>query len=78
VGPSPIQQIISSFGHLSADKWDPYVSFAVNWIQIGDLLELQIDLREYDRFLFQKRKVVIFDKFRLKYGNFMLTTLMIL
>jgi hypothetical protein len=41
VGPSPSQQIISSFCHLSANKWDPHVSLTINWIQIGDLLELQ-------------------------------------
>jgi hypothetical protein len=42
VGPSPSQQIISSFCNLGVDKWGPHVSFAVNWLQICDLSELQL------------------------------------
>jgi hypothetical protein len=41
MGHSSSEKIIFSFCHLSADKWDPPVSFIVNWLQICDLSKLQ-------------------------------------
>jgi hypothetical protein len=41
VGPSLVSKISFYSCHLSAEKWGPPVSFAVNWLQICDLSKLQ-------------------------------------
>jgi hypothetical protein len=41
VGHSLSQQKKNFACHVSTDKWVPLVKFAVNWIQIDDLSELQ-------------------------------------